>query len=86
MAVLFALPTTHWVEDVIGVEPEKVVQSGWKAWRFLADVLGLGVSDEKSPMPARSFQVIGLLLDLTRHPPVVMILQRRIDALGQLID
>ena len=48
-AVLFALPTSHCVDDMISVEPEALASSG-------------NIAEDKSPPPADTFTVIGIQL------------------------
>ena len=68
LAVLFAVPASHCVDDMIGIDPADVVMSGWKAWRALAKVSGWEVGDDKSPPPWQKFVVIGVDLDMSDTP------------------
>ena len=61
---LFGLPLTHCVDDVIGVEPEEVAESGNLAFKVLCMATGWAVSPKKSPLPTSHFLVIGVELDL----------------------
>ena len=68
LAVFFAVAVSHCVDDMIGVDPDDVVMSGWRAWRRLAKRCGWEVSDAKSPLPSQRFMVIGVTLCLTNLP------------------
>ena len=68
VAALFAVPMSHCVDDMISVEPAKVVESGWASWRLMAELAGWELNEEKSPWPSSWFQVIGVLLDLQATP------------------
>ena len=48
LAVLFAVPASHCVDDMIGIDPADIVMTGWNAWRHFAKISGWEVSDEKS--------------------------------------
>ena len=68
MAALFAVSCSHWVDDVIAIDPEEVVMAGWYAWKGLQSCLGWELSARKSPQPSACFDVIGVHLDLTEAP------------------
>ena len=88
MAALIALPMSHCVDDMIGVERSSTVMSGWLSWRAIALLTGWDVPDSKSPKPSSAFAVIGAVLDLTGVPSSVALLaitRRRCQALRSMI-
>jgi len=84
-AVLFALPLSHCVDDMIAIEPTALADSGRNAWLTLCQALGWEISMPKSPIPRNVFLVIGVLLDLSGTTPVISISKRRIASLLQII-
>ena len=86
---MFALPITHCVDDIIGVEPSSLAVSGNLAFKLLCEATGWKVSIEKSPQPAGIFQVIGVELDLSEVPEkeaVLKVTARRIEQLTKTIQ
>ena len=88
LAVLFAVPASHCVDDMIGIDLADVVRSGWESWRALAKVSGWEVGDDKSPPPSQKFVVIGVDLDMSDTPvgpAVLSISGKRVAVLTQLL-
>ena len=89
VAALFALPVSHCVDDMICVEPEVLALSGNYAWRIFCCVLGWWISEDKSPLPADRFLVIGVMLDLTETPDkssTLRISDKRMRQLDVILD
>ena len=73
---------------MIGIEPEEIAQSGNFAFKLLCEATGWAISSEKSPLPARSFVVIGVDLDLTNVPEaeaVVKVTKKRVAQLKKTL-
>ena len=88
LAVLFAVPASHCVDDMIGIDLADVVMSGWKSWRAFAKVSGWEVGDDKSPPPSQKFLVIGVDLDMSATPAgpaVLSISEKRVAVLTQVL-
>jgi len=68
MATLFAAAMSSCVDDVICVERMTTIQSAYRCWRRLCDLLGWDVPDSKSPPPERALRVLGIWLDLSKTP------------------
>ena len=68
MAVLMAVAMSSCVDDVICIERLATVGSAYTCWRTLCNLLGWDVPDSNSPPPERSFQVLGVFLDLSGTP------------------
>ena len=68
IAVLGAVPLSHCVDDVIGVERRDVADSGWRLWRTMASTMGWDVPDSKSPHPHQVFNAIGVAVNLLAVP------------------
>ena len=68
MAVLFCVAMLSCVDDVICTERMSTIQSAYRCWRRLCDLLGWDVPDSKSPPPARALRVLGIWLDLSATP------------------
>ena len=88
LVVLYAIPASHCVDDMIAIERGCFVVVGWRAWRAFVKLAGWDISDAKSPFPSNSFTVIGVKLNLSALPTgaaVVMIAEKRIEALELLI-
>ena len=45
-SVLFALPLTHCVDDIIGIEPEELSMSGNLVFKILCELSGWAVSQQ----------------------------------------
>ena len=67
-ASLFAVPASHCVDDIISVEPDELAMSGNLSFKSLCCLTGWTTSPEKSPLPACTFVVIGVVLDLALVP------------------
>ena len=88
LAVLFAVPASHCVDDMIGIDLADIVMSGWKSWRAFAKVSGWEVGDDKSPPPSQRFLVIGVDLDMSATPvgpAVLSISEKRVAVLTQVL-
>ena len=66
MAIIFAAAMSSCVDDVICVERMTTIQSAYRCWRRLCDLLGWDVPDSKSPPPERALRMIGIWLDLSK--------------------
>ena len=77
---------THCVDDMIVVETQKHVMSGWRGWKRLNIATGWDISDEKTPLPCTAFPVIGVVLNLSCRSPALNIAPTRIVALQWLLD
>ena len=87
-AVLFALPVTHCVDDMIGVEPTVIAMTGNIAFKLLCEATGWAISAEKSPLPATNFIVIGVELDLDGVPEreaAIKVTKKRISQLKKTL-
>ena len=83
VSLLFLLPATHCVDDVIFVEEEMVVCSGKVCWELLMKLCGWQMSQSKDAPPASRFPIIGVSLDLAPFPrtdPTIMITARLKDS------
>ena len=65
MAVIFTVPLSHCVDDMISVERETTAPSARQAWLLFASLCGWLLSMEKSAEPSALLNVIGVTLDLT---------------------
>ena len=84
MAVLFAIPISHCVDDMIHVEAEALTDLNRRVWLLLCDALGWDVSMDKSPEHARCFDVIGVTLNLgcgTNGHDHISVSKKRIEGL-----
>ena len=52
MASLGALPMSHCVDDMLAVDREQSILSGFRLWCGLADLSGWDVPDKKCPQPS----------------------------------
>jgi len=87
-ALLFMLPATHCVDDVIIIEPSDVAVSGKLCWDLLMKLCGWKMSLAKDKDPSQLFTVIGVSVDLRPLPlgdPNVMVTQRRLASLENMI-
>ena len=87
-AVLFALPLTHCVDDIIGIEPDELAMSGNIALKILCSVTGWAISETKAPPPASSFVVIGVELNLEEVPDkeaTIRVSERRVEQLTKTL-
>ena len=85
---LFALPLTHCVDDVIGVEPEDLAESGNLCFKVRCLTAGWAISPKKAPPPAAKFLVIGVELDLSKTPreeAVLKVAAKRITQLKKIL-
>ena len=76
------------VDDVICIERLETVGSAYVCWRELCNLLGWDVPDSKSPPPERSFQVLGIFLDLSGTPQFafhILITEKRLEKLLKLL-
>jgi len=64
VALLFMVPATHCVDDVIIVEGSDVADSGKLCWDLLMLLCGWKMSDAKDQIPSQLFTVIGVSIDL----------------------
>ena len=87
-AVLFCLPLTHCVDDVICFESLATSASGKYSWDLFMELCGWLMNADKKMSPAACFYVIGVSIDLRPLPqswPTLMITQKRIKSLEQLL-
>ena len=63
-AVLFGLPVSHCVDDMISVEPTILAFLGQRCFVELCRATGWEISEGKPPPPSSRFVVIGVELDL----------------------
>ena len=68
VAVLFLLPMEQCVDDLLSVERETTMMSGFHCWRSFARACGWDVPDEKSPPPQRYLRTLGAMTDLSLFP------------------
>ena len=88
VAILFLLPATHCVDDVIFIEEEDVVMSGKTCWELLMELCGWLLSASKDAPPSPCFSVIGIPLNLAPFPmsdPTVLITPSRIASLSEIM-
>jgi hypothetical protein len=88
VALLFLLPATHCVDDVIIIEEDGVADSGKLCWDLLMELCGWKMSVSKDQVPSQLFTVIGVSIDLRPFPggdPNIMVTQRRLKSLHSLI-
>ena len=88
VAILFRLPATHCVDDVIFIESVRVALSGKVCWDLLMVLSGWRMSTTKETWPEQLLAVIGVSLDLRPFPmgdPTIMVTTRRIQSLQALI-
>ena len=88
VAVVFLLPATHCVDDVIIIEELNIADSGKVCWDHLMALCGWKMSSSKDKWPAQIFTVIGISLDLRPLPngdPSILVTKRRIESLRSLI-
>ena len=88
-AVLFRLPLTHCVDDVICVEPSIYAVAGKRCFDVLVRLCGWKMSEDKNVEPCDSFAVIGVQLDLKPFPtswPLLSITKKRVQSLVQLLS
>ena len=88
-AVLFRLPLTHCVDDVISVELALYAEVGKRCFDVLVRLCGWKMSEDKKVEPCDSFAVIGVQLDLKPFPtswPLLSITKKRVQSLVQLLS
>jgi hypothetical protein len=88
-AILFRLPLTHCVDDVICFEEDSVADSGKKAWDTLMELTGWLMSVDKDISPCFRFAVIGVAINLAVMPeewPYIYIMQKRLEALEDFLQ
>ena len=88
LAILWAVPASSCVDDVICVERASTAESGRNAWMCLTSCTGWLISMEKSPPPSKQFVVIGVSLDLRPWPisdPLVSVTMKRLQALDTTV-
>ena len=82
------LATSHCVDDVLAVDRNTTVFSGWLVWRVLAACCGWVVPDSKSPLPSQVHRILGATSDLSQTPcgpPTFSISQDRVSQLTCMI-
>jgi len=87
-AVLFGLPATHCVDDIIGIEPVDRATSGNMAFKAFCSLAGWKISAGKSPMPSNRFVVIGVALDLSPVPnddAILKVSEARVEQLEKIL-
>ena len=87
-AVLFAVPASHCVDDIISVEPSGLARSGNLCFKLLCLLTSWELSPEKAPPPDARFLVIGVTLDLSDVPEgeaILLISEARIKLLEEII-
>ena len=88
VAVLFMLPASHCVDDVIFIEEEGIAYSGKCSWDALMTVLGWKMAADKDTHPASLFSVIGVSLNLAplpSAPATLLITLRRLESFREQI-
>jgi len=88
VALLFMLPATHCVDDVIIIEGSDVADSGKLCWDLLMLLCGWKMSASKDQKPSQLFTVIGVSVDLRPFPngdPSIMVTRRRLQSLETMI-
>jgi len=88
-STLFALPITHCVDDVIGIEPASLALAGNIAFKLLCEATGWKISAAKSPLPEEVFVVIGVKLDLSgvpEHEAKLEVTEKRVEQLTKTIQ
>ena len=87
-AVLFGIPVSHCVDDMISVEPRKLAMLGRWCFVELCRLTGWEISEEKSPLPSDCFVVIGVELDLAEVPTgeaAIRVTAKRIEQLEAIL-
>jgi len=87
-AVLFGIPVSHCVDDMISVEPERLALMGRFCFIELCKVTGWEISVEKSPPPSNTFVVIGVEMDLSEVPEgeaAIRVTRKRIEQLTAML-
>ena len=59
LAIATVVALQHCVDDVLGMDRQSTVMSGWLAWREIAAALGWDVPDKKSPYPTQNYLAVG---------------------------
>ena len=86
---LFWIAMLHCVDDIMSVEPDQVSLSGNKAWRILAKCCGWNIPDEKSPLPADLYRLLGVMIDLRpipTMPPIVCMAADRFEKMMKILS
>ena len=87
-AVLFGVPVSHCVDDMISVEPTILAFLGQRCFVELCRVAGWEISEGRSPPPSSRFVVIGVELDLMEVPTgeaAIKVTKKRIEQLTAML-
>ena len=69
MAYILLAVITHCVDDICGIEPDRVIQSSREAFLQLVRLIGLNLDPKKSLAPSADFLYLGLRLLLPQRLP-----------------
>ena len=68
VSVLFLLPMEQCVDDLLSVERQSTMLSGYHCWRSFAASCGWDVPDEKSPEPQQCLRTLGAMTNMRLFP------------------
>ena len=78
--------TGHYVDDFSACEPTSTIESGYRAFELVFQVLGLRMKPKKAQPPAASQKLLGVQLTLEPHRAVLSPHPDRLQKIVDIVD